>query len=87
MVLSCCHVGLFATPRIVAPRSPLSVEFSRQEYWTGLPFPPPGEALLSQKKARPGADCDSDHQLHIAKFRLKLKKVGKATRPFKHGLN
>ena len=36
---------------------------------------------------RPGADCGSDHALHIAKFRLKLKKVGKTTRPFRYDLN
>ena len=34
-------------------------------------------------KSRPGPDCGSDHELLIAKFRLKLKKVGKTTRPFK----
>ena len=34
-----------------------------------------------------GADCGSDHELLIAKFRLKLKKVGKATRPFRYDLN
>ena len=45
-----------------------------------------GEALYSQKK-QPGADCGSDHELLIAKFRLKLKKVGKTTRPFRYGLN
>ena len=40
-----------------------------------------GEALYSQQtKKRPGADCGSDHDLLIAKFRLKLKKVGKITR-------
>ena len=38
-------------------------------------------------KARPGADCGSDHEHLIAKFRLKLKKVGKITRPFRHDLN
>ena len=38
-------------------------------------------------KARPGADCGSDHELLIAKFRLKLKKVGKTTRPFRFDLN
>ena len=37
------------------------------------------EALHSQKKTRPGADCGSDHEVLIAKFRLKLKKVGKTT--------
>ena len=43
-----------------------------------------GEALYSQQKTRPGADCGSDHELIIAKFRLKLKKVGKITRPFRY---
>ena len=38
-------------------------------------------------KTRPGADCASDHELLIAKFRLKLKKVGKTTRPFRYELN
>ena len=45
-----------------------------------------GEALYSQQK-RPGVDCGSDHELLIAKFRLKLKKVGKTTRPFWYDLN
>ena len=35
----------------------------------------------------PGADCGSDHELLIAKFRLKLKKVAKTTRPFRYDLN
>ena len=35
----------------------------------------------SQQKTRPGADCSSDHELLIVKFRLKLKKVRKVTRP------
>ena len=38
-------------------------------------------------KTRPGADCGSDHELLIAKFRLKLKKVGKTTRLFRYDLN
>ena len=38
-----------------------------------------GEALYNQKKTRLGADCGLDHELLIAKFRLKLKKVGKTT--------
>ena len=38
-------------------------------------------------KTRPGADCGSDHELFIAKFRLKLKKVGKIIRPFRNDLN
>ena len=44
-----------------------------------------GEALYNQKN-RPGADFGSYHQLLIAKFRLKLKKVGKTTRPFRYDL-
>ena len=39
-VLSC--VQLFATPWTVAHQAALSMEFSRQEYWSGLPFPTPG---------------------------------------------
>ena len=39
------------------------------------------------KKKRLGADCGSDHELFIAKFRIKLKKVGKTTRPFRNDLN
>ena len=46
-----------------------------------------GESLYSQQKTRPGADCGSDRELLIAKFRLKLKKVGKTTKPFKYDLN
>jgi len=46
-----------------------------------------GEALYSQEKTRPGADCGSDHELLFAKFRLKLKKVGKTTKPFRYDLN
>ena len=38
-------------------------------------------------KTRPRADCGSDHELFIAKFRLKLKKAGKTTRPFRYDLN
>ena len=42
---------------------------------------------IQSAKTRPGADCGSDHQLFIAKFRIKLKKVGKTTRPFSYDLN
>ena len=42
---------------------------------------------IQSAKTRLGADCDSDHELLIAKFRLKWKKVGKTTRPFRYDLN
>ena len=42
---------------------------------------------IQSAKTRLGADCGSDHELLIAKLRLKLKKVGKTTRPFRHDLN
>ena len=42
---------------------------------------------VQSAKTRPGANCGSDHELLIAKFRLKLKKVGKTTRPFTYDLN
>ena len=45
------------------------------------------EKLYTVSKKRPGADCGSDHELLIAKFRSKLKKVGKTTRPFRYDLN
>ena len=45
-----------------------------------------GEVLYNQQN-KTGADCGSDHELLLAKFRLKLKKVGKTTRPFRHDLN
>ena len=42
---------------------------------------------IQSAKTRPGADCGTDHEFLIAKFRLKLKKVGKTTRPFRYDLN
>ena len=45
------------------------------------------DAEVQSAKTRLGADCGSDHELLIAKFRLKLKKGGKTTRPFRYDLN
>ena len=45
------------------------------------------EKFYTVSKTRPGVDCGTDHVLRIAKFRLQLKKVGEATRPFKYDLN
>ena len=42
---------------------------------------------IQSAKIRPGTDCGSDHELLIAKFRLKLKKVGETTRPLRYDLN
>ena len=45
------------------------------------------EKLYTVSKNKTRADCGSDHELLIAKYRLKLKKVGKTTRPFRYDLN
>ena len=42
---------------------------------------------IQSAKTRHGSDCGSDHELLITKFRLKLKKVGKTTRPFRYDVN
>ena len=60
------------------------------QYWNQIDY-----ILCSQRwrgsiqlaKTRPGADCGSDHELLIAKFSLKLMKVGETTRPFRYDLN
>ena len=43
--------------------------------------------MIQSAKTRPGTDCGSDHEFLFAKFRLRLKKVGKTTSPFRHDLN
>ena len=57
LVLRKCYllsrIQLFATPWIVARQAPLSMGFSRQEYWSGLLFPPPGD--LPDSGAKPGS--------------------------------
>ena len=45
------------------------------------------EKLYIVSRTRLGADCGSDYELLIGKFRLKLKKVGKTTKPFRYDLN
>ena len=76
--------------------------FQQHKWWLYTWTSPDGEhwnqihyILCSQRwrrsiqsaKTRPGAECGLDHELLIAKFRLKLKKVGKTTRPFRYDLN
>ena len=53
--------------------------------WGALAFSQ--RSSIQSANTRLGADCGSDHELLIAKFRLKLKKVGKTTRPFRYDLN
>ena len=48
---------------------------------------PRWRSSIQSTKTRLGVDCGSDHELLIAKFRIKLKKMGKKTRPFKYDLN
>ena len=48
---------------------------------------PRWRSSIQSIKTRPGADCGSDHELLNAKFRLKLKKVNKTTKPFRYDLN
>ena len=42
-VCASCFIHLFVTPWTIALQAPLTMEFSRQEYWSGLPFPTPGD--------------------------------------------
>ena len=45
MLVTQSYPGLFLTPWTVARQAPISMEFSMQEYWSGLPFPSPGKLL------------------------------------------
>ena len=77
-------------PWTIVYQAPQSMKFSRQEYWSGLPFsslgdlPDPGIKLGSP--ALQGEALSSEPP-GIPKFRLKLKKVGKTTRPFRYDLD
>ena len=51
---SLSYVQLFVIPWHVACQAPLSMEFPRQEYWSGLPFPPPGESSPPRDPPQPG---------------------------------
>ena len=56
------HVLFFATPWMVARQAPLSMEFSRQEYWTLLPFTPPGD--LPDPGIKPASSASPALQEH-----------------------
>ena len=81
--LSC--VRLFETPWTVAHQGPLSVEFSRQEHWSGLPFPPPGDrpdpGIEPQSPASPALQADSLPLSHLGSNRYMLPRARANTRP------
>ena len=59
------HVQLFVTPWTVALQASLSMGFSKQEYWSGLPFPSPGDLSDPRiKPASPALQADSVHLSH-----------------------
>ena len=78
----CCHYSICSYTHVEA-RSAAKYK-SLDKCYTELSIQS-GEK--KKEKKRPGANRGSDHELLIAKFRLKLKKVGKTTRPFKYDLN
>ena len=63
---------------VCTPQAPEPSAYSCSQRW---------RSSIQAAKTRLGADCGSDHKLLIAKFRFKLKKVGKTTRPFRYDLN
>ena len=83
------HTGLSKHPLPTTQEKTLHTDITR---WS---TPKSRYILCSQRwrtsiqsaKTRPGADCGSDYELLIGKFRLKLNKVGKTTRPFRYNLN
>ena len=91
-----CHCllkGIFLTKGLnshllcLLHRQPSSLSWTppgKPQLWVGIII---FSNLIQSAKTRPGADCGSDHELLTANFRLKLKKVGKATRPFRYDLN
>ena len=89
-VKSLSPIRLFMTRNALAYQAPPSMEFARQEYWSGLPFPSPGDL------PDPGIELGLPHcrqtlyhlsHLGSLKFTPKMKKVGKNTRSFWYDLN
>ena len=83
------HTGHSKHPLPTAQEKTLHMDITDGQYWNKIDY-----ILCSQKwrisiqsaKTRLGVDCDSDHELLTAKFRLKLKKVGQTTRPYRYDL-
>ena len=84
------HTGHSKHPLPTAQEKTLQMNITR---WSTLKsdwlyrLQPNTKKLYTVRKIRLGADCGSDHELLIAKFRLKLKTVGKTTRPLRYDLN
>ena len=80
------HTGHSKHPLLTTQERTLHMDITR---WSTLKsdwlysLQPKWRSYIQSAKTRSGADCGSDHELLIAKFRLKLKKVGKTTRPFR----
>ena len=74
---SLSRVRLFATPWTVAYQAPQYMEFSRQEYWSGLPFPSPGD--LPNPRTEPGSPALQTDALPSGIYEMKIEKfiVGK----------
>ena len=87
---TCLSIGHSKHPLPTTQEKTLHMDITRWSHQNQIDY-----ILCSQRwrssiqsgKTRPGSDCGSDHELLIAKFRLKLKKVGKTTRPFRYDLN
>ena len=66
------HVQLLATPWTAAHQTPLSMEFSRQEYWSGLPFPSPGALPNPEIEPRSALQAEAEPLLlsHVSRVQL-----------------
>ena len=84
------HTGHSKLPLPTTQEKPLHMDITRwstpKSDWL-CSLQPKMEKLYTVSKNKMGADCGSDHELLIAKFWLKLKKIGKTTRPFRYDLN
>ena len=85
------HTGQSKHPLPTTQEKTLHVDMTRwstpKSDWPYILCSQRWRSSIQSAKTRPGADCGSDHELLIVKFRLKLKKVGKITRPFRYDLN
>ena len=79
-----CWKRVFAMTSVFIGKTLLTFALLRSDY---ILCSQRWRSSIRSAKTRPGADCGSDHELLIAEFRLKLKKVGITTRPFRYELN